>query len=152
MESTFNFALDQWRIQGKGLEGPAPPPPTPTATLILRPNWGPKDWKKIFWRPVPLLSQGLDGCPRPNPPAFFLRSESATVDCSAFLIFSCRYRLVREIKGDDKLFFFLFGRFVGFFFKRTENTRSNDHFVFFLLKETGNKWLATGVSIKKTLH
>ena len=114
-----------------------------------RPNWGPKDWKKIFWRPVPLLSQGLDGCPRPTPPTFFLRSESATVDCSAFLIFSCRYRLVREIKGDDKLFFFLFGRFVGFFFKRTENTRSNDHFVFFLLKETGNRWLATGVSIKK---
>ena len=86
------------------------------------------------------------------PPTLFLRSGSATVDCSAFLIFPCRYRLVREIKGDDKLFFFLFGRFVGFFFKRTENTRSNDHFVFFLLKETGQMTSYGSFHKKKTLH
>ena len=48
----------QWWIQGKDLARPA---------LILRPNWGPKDWQKFFWRlapPAP-LSQGLDDCPLP---------------------------------------------------------------------------------------
>ena len=35
-----------------------PPPPPPT--LISRPNWGPKGWKKFFWRPGPPLSKGLD--------------------------------------------------------------------------------------------
>ena len=29
--------------------------------LIFRPNWGPKGWKKFFWRlPPPPLSKGLD--------------------------------------------------------------------------------------------
>ena len=53
----------QWWIQGKGLARPA---------LILRPNWGPKDWQKFFlrlgpplisgsgWLSPPPLSEGLD--------------------------------------------------------------------------------------------
>ena len=131
---------------GEGPGGPSPTTPPPPPHYLHHPHHPhpyfktklrSKGLKKNFMRPVPLLSQGLDGHPRPAPPTLFLRSESATVDCSAFLIFPCRYRLVKETKGEDKLFFFLFGRFVGFFFKRTENTRSNDHFVFFLLKETG---------------
>ena len=54
----------QWWIQGKGLARPA---------LILRPNWGMKDWQKFFlrlgppplnsgsgWLSPPPLSEGLD--------------------------------------------------------------------------------------------
>ena len=47
----------RWWIQGKGLARPA---------LILRPNWGPKDWQKFVLRLAPPpLSQGLDDCPLP---------------------------------------------------------------------------------------
>ena len=49
----------QWWIQGKGLAGPA---------LIFRPNWGPKDSQKFFWRlapPRPLISGS--GWPSPPP-------------------------------------------------------------------------------------
>ena len=51
----------QWRIQGRGPEGPGPP-------LIFRPNWGPKGQKTIFFRPPPILSQGVDDRPPPPPP------------------------------------------------------------------------------------
>ena len=44
--------------RGGAWEGLAP-------LLIFRPNWGPKGWKKLFWRPdPPSLSLGLDDWPR----------------------------------------------------------------------------------------
>ena len=59
----------QWRVQGRGLGGPAPPP------LIFRPNWGPKGSKKFFWRPGPPF---LRVWWLPLSPPLIWRSESAT--------------------------------------------------------------------------
>ena len=74
----------------------APPPPPD-----LRPNWGPKGSKKIFWdrhpslsqglddRPLPPLSQGLDD--RPSPPVIS-RSGSTTV-INLFSLIKLVYRV-----------------------------------------------------------
>ena len=57
----------QWRIQGRGQEGPPSARPRPLS-FILRPSWGPKGRKNFFLRPASTpLSQGLDDRP-PSPP------------------------------------------------------------------------------------
>ena len=51
------YLKTQWWILGKGPGGPSP--------LIFRPNWRPKGWKKVFFRPPPLISGS--GWPPPPP-------------------------------------------------------------------------------------
>ena len=51
------YLKTQWWILGKGPGGPPP-------SLIFRPNWRPKGWKKVF-ETTPPLSQGLNDRPPP---------------------------------------------------------------------------------------
>ena len=66
LKTFFSLVGFTWRLSGESLgtarvdRPPAPPPP-----LFLRPNWGPKGWKKVFWAHPP-LSQGLDDRPPPH--------------------------------------------------------------------------------------
>ena len=62
------YLKTQWWILGKGPGGPPP-------SLIFRPNWRPKGWKKVF-ETTPPLSQGLND--RPPPPL----SEGQGPSCS----------------------------------------------------------------------
>ena len=87
----------QWRIQGRGPGGPALPPPSPPppATLFLDQTEA-RRVEKIFWRPGPSLSKGLDA-PPPHPPPSLSRALdpalNTTTERQPFMESYSKYRL-----------------------------------------------------------